>query len=30
VTVVPAAESFGFEPGQLDGFVDLKRTGPRR
>lgn len=21
--------SFGFEPGQLDGFVDLKRTGPR-
>jgi uncharacterized protein DUF6159 len=22
--------SFGFEPGQLDGFVDLKRRGPRR
>jgi hypothetical protein len=27
---VHGAGSFGFEPGQLDGFVDLKRTGPRR
>jgi hypothetical protein len=27
---VQGAGSFGFEPGQLDGFVDLKRTGPRR
>lgn len=27
---VQGAGSFGFEPGQLDAFVDLKRTGPRR
>lgn len=27
---VQDAGSFGFEPGQLDAFVDLKRTGPRR